>query len=436
MEKVNLRIARILVLEKCSRINGSLKKRLMRAAAIFSAAALVSVCSAPAFPGVTVSGLPQWLVPNAQKSLNTIWDQMSPNLSMDTRKEMMTLVSGKLFRGYSVSSVKIDQDNLILHLQPSGKINWKVDLEIPSVNKVSEGWFRSDALIAQESIRGFLEDFPPDALTWADFTLQRKIDEVVDQHLTGWSAGTVVKVRDDATILEVSFSPAPPLVLAFDPMIDSTTIPYAFRSGLREDLLRDISSFTGLPVIWLQSHKIEFQKLVEERLSERNTVQNARATVDVEAYPDQIAQIQATVESRRYSLSAWLAVYIGADERYPEFGIHVGRIAQPFSGWDVELYGEFITKVDDIDVESRLGLRWSPLDNVWLGFEYVDPDDIVWYKILYSGSLKKPYFWWRHSAERQDHFALGWHLTQYLAIELLYDERYDEEWSIRLLNNL
>jgi len=436
MEKVTLSLAHILVLERCSKIKGSLKRGLIRAAAIFSAAALVSVCPAPAFPGVTVSGLPQWLVPNAQKSLNTIWGQMNPNLSMETRKEMMILVSGKLFRGYSVSSVKVDKDSVILQLQSSGQKNWEVLLDVPSVNKVSEGWFISDALMAKESIRGLLMDFPPDALTWADFTLQKKIDEVVDQYLPGWSAGTVVKVRDDVTILEVSFSPAPPLVLAFDPMIDSTTIPYAFRSDLREDLLRDISTFTGLPVLWLQSHNMEFQQFVEERLSERNTVQNARATVDVKAYPDQIAQIQATVESKRYSLNAWLAVYIGADERYPEFGIHVGRIAQPFSGWDVELYGEFITKVDDIDLESRLGLRWSPFNNVWLGLEYVDPDDIFWYRILYSGSLKKPYFWWRHSTDREDHFALGWHLTQYLAIELLYDQRYNEEWSIRLLNNL
>jgi len=436
MVKVNSNHARISVSEKCSKISGLLKKGLIRAAAVLSAAALVSVCATPAFSGVIVSGLPQWLEANAEKSLSTVWEQMDPSLSMNTRKEMIELVAGKLFSGYHVSSIKSDQRDLEFNFKPSTKGNWEVFFNIPDLNEAAKGWFRTDAEKPEKEVAELLKEFPPEALSWADFALERKIDEVMAKYLAGWTTGVVVKLKRDVNILEVLFSPEPPLVLAFDPLVDSTTIPYVFRSELRKSLLRDLSSFTGLPVVWLQSHKAEFEKLAAAKLSERNTVQNARASVDVDALPDQISQIQATVESGRYSLSAWLAVYIGADERYPEFGLHLGRITQPFSGWDLEFYGEFITKVDDLDLESRLGMRWSPLNNIWLGLEYVDPDDLVWYRILYSGSLKKPYFWWRHSSDRENHFALGWHLTQYLGIELVYDERYQDKWSIRLLNNL
>jgi len=436
MVKVNSSHARISVLEKCSNISGLLKNGLIRAAAVLSAAALVSVCVTPAFPAVTVSGLPQWLEANAEKSLTTVWEQMDSSLSINKRKKMIELVAGKLFSGYHISSIKPDKKELEFNFKPLSKGNWKVLFNIPELNESAESWFRADAEKAEKEVAELLKEFPPEALSWADFALERKIDEVMDKYLAGWATGMVVQLKKDVNILKILFSPEPPLVLAFDPLVDSTTIPYVFRSELRKSLLSDLSSFTGLPVVWLQSHKTEFEKLTAARLSKRNTVQNARARVDIDAEPGQISQIQATVESGRYSLSSWLAVYIGADERYPEFGLHLGRITQPFSGWDLELYGEFITKVDDLDLESRLGMRWSPLDNIWLGLEYVDPDDLVWYRILYSGSLKRPYFWWRHSSEREDHFALGWHLTQYLGIELVYDERYEDKWSIRLLNNL
>ncbi|MBN1332180.1 MAG: hypothetical protein JW971_00305 [Synergistales bacterium] len=436
MVLVNLNPGPTSVLEKCSKSLHRTIRSLSRAAAVFSAVALISVYAVPAFSAVTVQGLPDWLVRNAEKSLNTVWAQMEEDTPLETRQEMIRLVAGKLFAGYVVAHISSDKGNVEFFLEPRQKGNWRVSVVIPPLNEVSEKWFSTDAGKVEKEVSGLLLNFPPAALAWADFALESRINEVVREHLQGWETGIVVKVQEEAHVLEISFSPSPPLVLAFDPMVDSTTIPYIFRSELEEGILKDLSGFTGLPVEWLAYHKNEFEDYAVVRLSERNTVRNSRAKVDISVVPDQISKIQAMVESGRYSLHAWLAVYVGADEQYPEFGLHLGRITQPISGWDLELYGEFITRVDDLDLESRWGMRWSPLDKTWIGLEYVEPDDLVWYRLWYTGSFNTPYLWWRYSSEKDHNFALGWNLTRYFSLELLYDERYEDNWSIRLLNHL
>ena len=425
------------VLEKCSKYIHYAIGRLFRAAAVLSAAALISVYVAgPAFAQVSVQGLPDWLVKNAEKSLNTVWEQMDEYTPLETRQEMIRLVAGKLFAGYDVDHIVPDNENVRFVLKPEEKGNWRVSLDIPPLNETSEKWFRADAGKVENEVAALLPDFPPSALAWADFALESRIDEIVGVHLRGWETGIVVKVLEKQHILELSFSPRPPLVLAFDPMVDSTTIPYIFRTELEEGILKDLSGFTGLPVEWLALHKPEFEDYAEHRLYERNTVRNSRAKVDISMLPAQISRIQATVESGRYSLHAWLAVYVGADEQYPEVGLHIGRITQPFSGWDLEVYGEFITRVDDLDLESRWGMRWSPLDKTWIGLEYVEPEDLLWYRLWYSGSFNSPYLWWRYSSDKEHNLAIGWNLTRYFSLELLYDERYDDNFSIRLLNHL
>ena len=127
------------------------------------------------------------------------------------------------------------------------------------------------------------------------------------------------------------------MVLAIVPSISSSTLPVAFRSDLREKILRTLAPVVGLPIEWAAKNKLRIESLAAEALFDTNTVSNARATVDVSFSPEQLSPVQAEVESPRYTIRAWIAAYAGADGKYPEIGLHLGRNALPLSGWDVEI---------------------------------------------------------------------------------------------------
>ena len=97
------------------------------------------------------------------------------------------------------------------------------------------------------------------------------------------------------------------------------------QSDLNENILRALAPVAGLPIEWAEFNKKRVEDLASDSLRQTRIVDNTRSAVRVTFNPGQLAAAEASVESPRYSLRAWVAAYAGSDTRYPEIGLHMGR---------------------------------------------------------------------------------------------------------------
>lgn len=415
-----------------------------------------SVCSAsPADIGV--EGVPYWLRPSVERSLRSVWAEISPRYAAqhDYREgpsspqgdllSILGLVAERIFVGYS-PFITVSENGILVTLSPDEPVAWLVEIKPPSLSPPAAEWFDENAAGLGGSIQRMLAFLPVEALSWADVALKEAIEETCAPLLPGWNPSLLVRVQtreasgdslpEETRILQVSFSPRPPLVLAIIPSISSSTLPVAFRSDLKEKILRTLAPVVGLPIEWAAKNKLRIEALAADALRDTNTVSNARATVDVAFSPDQLSAVKAEVESPKYSIRAWIAAYAGSDGKYPEIGLHFGRKALPFSGWDVELYGEWVLAANDFSLESRWGFRWSPWKHVLVGAEKSFPGNVLWYRVSVEGGPRSPYFWWRWSEDGDAMLGLGYRIDGRISLELHYDDRHDDRLTLKAISDL
>lgn len=146
--------------------------------------------------------------------------------------------------------------------------------------------------------------------------------------------------------------------------------------------------------------------------------------------------MKVNVESRHYTIGAWAALYAGTRDRTGEFGVHLGRKIKIFSRWSMEVYGEGILELQDWDPEGRLGLRWSPWGDVWIGGEWSSKDSMWWGRINIEPRMHKPYVWFRWREDGEYNAAIGYKATEYISLELHYDTRDEDSLGLRLIGNL
>ena len=384
----------------------------------------------------SVVGPPYWLNQAAERASDAVWSELiGKGLSDSSMIKTFSLVMGRLFSGYEVV-VKEATEGPSLRLIPEGPALWDVAVVYPDIPEPSLSWLRSDGDGVMSELRSELVSVPYQAISWGDEALRGLVDDVISRHMPGWRGSVVVRLKDDVAILELSVFPSPPLILATYPSIYSGTLPNLLREGLRESLVKDMSPIIGLPVSWIDKHRAEVDEWATRSLERRNTVSKSDSKVSISVTPEEIARVEGTVESRRYVLKGWLSAHAGAQGRPPEFGLHLGRIVQVIPDWDWELYAEAILELEEWELESRWGVRWAVNGPLWLGVEYTAPDDYLWYRLWIKGNKKGPYLWWRYSEESENQGALGYRLNQTISLELHYDDRHDDRWSIRAVGDL
>ncbi len=406
------------------------------ATALFVAVALVSVSVSTTYASVTATGFPQWLKPVAEKTLNAVWSEIQVSDSGLGQVETLRIVAPKLLRGYGISSIEKKGQEVFVSFRSLETVEWDVKISFPKLTESGLKWFYDDVNGIEQELLSFVREIPLDGLGWADHSLREVIILAVNRRLAGWDPDILIKLDGAKATLQIGFTPRPPLILALDPVIDSGSIPIILQNRLKESILTGQSGLIGLPVAWSEQHKAEIEEEIQTFLLQRNTVERARARVNVDFSPEQISKLNASVESSKYSLYAWFAAYVGTDEKYGELGIHLGRRARIFPDWNVELYGEFLTELNDLDIETRWGLIWSPYDRIWVGAEYSTLDDDIWWRFVYQGGYNKPYFTWRYSDRSKHDWGIGWKVNQYFSLELHYDDRDDDSLSLKVINNL
>jgi hypothetical protein len=411
---------------------------------ILRAVAVLVLAAALLFPdpggaAVVIEGAPLWLRKRMERSAATVWAEIRQDGSSSARDglRLLSLVAERVFAGYSVVDSFYRGEDAVLRLRPVERTaSWRVEIFQPQLASPVGGWFREDVSGLGEKIRTHLGDLPVDALSWADTPLKELIDTLCSPRLPGWSASLLVRLEQEGPILRVSFIPRPPFVLAVVPRVSSDTLPVMLRSDLNENILRTLSPVVGLPIEWVSAHSEKVEEMAAESLRQTNIVGNTRSVVDVSFKPAQIATADAFVDSPKYSVRAWVAAYAGSDTKYPEIGLHAGRKFLPVSGWDMELYGEWILTANDFTLESRWGIRWSPWKNVLAGVEQAYPGNVTWYRLWIEGGVRAPYLWWRVSEDGDHHAGAGYRLNRRISLEIHYDGRDDDKISIRALSDL
>lgn len=406
------------------------------AAGILLAAALLFPPSARA--GVKVEGVPPWLRERMERSAETVWSEIASGEEAGGQKalSLLSMVSERVFTGFSVVEAVRDGQDVLLRLEPGEKIPWVVEIASPQLSPPVSSWFQEDVSGLEKKIAELLPLLPLDALTWADLSLRDAIASIAAAQVPGWTPGLLVKLQDGRRILQISFAPRPPLVLAIVPKVYSSSLPVMLRSDLRENMLRTLAPVVGLPIEWAGANRKRIEALAEGKLLDSNTVGNTRATVEVHFQPGQIAPANAEVESPRYSIRAWVAAYAGSDTKFPEIGLHLGRKFVPFSGLTMELYGEWLLSANDFSLESRWGVRWSPWEHIMAGVEQSYPGSVTWYRLWFEGGVNAPYAWWRISEDGDHSAGIGYRINGRISLELHYDGRDDEKISLKAISDL
>jgi hypothetical protein len=410
-----------------------------RAAATLRAlAALVVLAAGAAGAAVRIEGLDGWLSESARRSMTAVYDHIPRTEPPAVKEELMRVVAERLLLGYSVESVVFAGDEAVLIMKVSSPVpEWRVAIALPNLSPPVDAWFASDIAGLSAEILPMIQNAPLEMLSWGDLDLKREIEKLSERRIPGWRTLLLAQAKaDGGVVLNVSFAPEQPLTLAVTSKINSASIPAVLHSSLRDNLMKGFAPAIGVPVPWLELHKDDLAVLGRSVLKDEELVQIAKADPVVAVEAGVVSGVNVELESRRYSASLWMSVYAGAEERYPEAGIHLGRRIQLLPRWDMEMYWEAILRLDDWELENRFGLRWPVWRNIWAGGEWSTVDDIWWGRLDFESWARRPYAWVRYSEDHDMGVALGYHINDYISVELNYDSRYEDEVNVRALLNL
>jgi hypothetical protein len=399
--------------------------------------ALVVFTSA-ASASVRVEGLDDWLSESARRSMAAVYDHIPHSEPLAVKEELMKVVAGRLLLGYSVESVVFAGDEAVLTMKVSSPVpEWRVEIVPPNLSPPADAWFAADIAGLDAEILPLIRNVPLEMLSWGDLDLKREIENFSGRRIPGWRVLLLARAKADGGVaLNVSFSPEQPMTLAVTSKINSASIPAVLHSSLKDDLMKGFAPVIGIPVSWLERHKDDLAALGRSVLEDEELVRISKADPVIAAAPGVVSGVDVELESRRYSASVWMSVYAGAKERYPEAGIHLGRRIQLLPRWDMEMYWEGILGLDDWELENRFGLRWPVWRNIWVGGEWSDMENLWWSRLDFESWARRPYAWLRFSEEHDVGAALGYHINDYISIELNYDSRYEDEINMRALLNL
>lgn len=408
------------------------KKTVAVLAAVFFLCIFFEIFASAAF-AVTIKGLPPWAEPSAKRSLEAVLSEIPRSIHPNERYSMLLIVAEQIFRGYEVKTVYsagINEPEIIFI--PTGDFSgWTVELMPPQLREPVDAWFNEDIAGLSAEIMTTLNNFPVEALTWADTALKDKIREFVDDMVSGWDFSLLVRIEEGRKVLQISFRPVQPFVLSIAASVKSNALPVMFQSDLSAKLVSDMYAIIGLPVAWVEQHEERISAWAEEKLRDRNAVFNIRASVSAEFTPDQVSRLETRTDSERFFFALRLAAYFGARGRVPELWLTAGWRTAGLTGIPLDIYNETFMALDDFNVNARFGARLEVARGFMIGAEYATQKDAVWYRLWWDDSSRRPYFWWRWNHEFGHNLALGYRLRDDLAIELHYDERDRDFFSVR-----
>ena len=408
--------------------------RISDLAKCFSVIFLTLIFAVPSY-ALSVAGVPEWLRPAVIRSLNAVWSEI-PNEPEIDREGTLELVAQRLFTGYYVRVEPKRDEPVVLFTPHNENISADVRIIKPELREFAQEWFDADVSELPDEILRLINKIPQSALTWSDEALRERISLLVKEILPGWEFSMQIFLAQSSTSINLSFRPGNPMILAVKPALYSRTIPAIFRSDLEARLIPELSPLIGVPVKWAEKHKSEVEEYSRIFLSERHSIENLRAKVNLKFKPGTVSNLEAGVDSEDFVFNLWVAAYAGIEGKYPEIGTFFAF--SPSWKFNPEFYFEALFSLSDFDEVHRLGFRFEAFHNIWLGSEVQWPENKYFIRFLYNPvRVHRPYFWWRWSPELDVHeMALGYKLDDHVSIELYYYTEDEDKFGLRGLWHL
>ena len=391
--------------------------------------ALIFSFSSPCY-ALSVSGVPAWLEGAVTRSLSAVWSEIPDSPEID-REGTLTLVASRLFAGYSVR-VKLVNNSPEVNFSPikSEIIKPEIKLIVPELRDMAAKWFKDDISSMDAEIFNLVKELPQSAFTWSDEALKEAVSKIINNKLPGWEFSQQIFISENSTLINITFRPGTDMILAVKPALYSRTIPAMFRSDLEAKLLPELAPLIGIPVKWAELHKNDIERTAREFLEDKHSVENLKANVNINFSPGKISDINASVDSKKFTFQMWVAAYAGIEGKYPEAGIFFGY--RPSLNW-AEVYTELIFSLNDFDLTRRLGARFELLNNFWAGVEVQWPENEYFIRAQYVPvKIRRPYGWWRWSPNLKQHeAAIGYRIDEHVSIELYYNDSNNDKIGLR-----
>ena len=379
---------------------------------------------------------PQWMKKSVYSSMSAVWRELqNSRVSHSAAVEALALVGSRLFPGCSVA---LSESGSVI-IKPEKKWHWSVSLSVPesaeNLPQPYAAFLRGDISAALPKLQTLVSSIPPEALRWGEDSFQSALSSVMAETLPGWHCSARVHALENTAELEIKIYAQPPVVLAVMPETLSSTIPQLLADKINERTVELLSPLTGLPIEWVVFHKQQITDWLGEKQLESRWLKTLRSSAKNEIDLKPISHVTTRIESTTFSLRAWVSGHVGSDARL-EAGIHFGRYFS-IDTMPSEAYAEAILGLEHWHVDGRFGLRFSPLDYLWVGVEgSTEESSILWYRLWIGDSSRGAYGWLRYSRDSDLEAAVGYHLNRYISLEIYYDDREDDKVSLRAIGNL
>ena len=380
---------------------------------------------------------PQWLNNSIHGSMSAVWRElMGSRVEYRASVEALALVASRLFTGFSVRLA----ENGVVFLKPEKVFHWSVSLVPPDgMNRLPDecqNWLSEDLERVRPRALNLLEGVPPEALRWSADSFKAQVDSLVEELMPGWRTSIRVQLAGTNAELEMSFYPQPPLMLALSLETLSSTVPQLLADKMSDKTLEYLSPLTGFPVSWLKHHQKQLLSWLSSKQLENNWLYALRAKAENTINLKTVTKVTSQIDSTKYSLRGWVAVHAGSDARL-QAGIHLGHFFSLARSVPAEVYAEMVLGLKDWHVDGRLGLRFSPVRNVWLGVEgSTEEESKMWYRLHAELPRSGFYGWLRYSKDHDLESAVGYHMNRYISLELYYESKHKDRFSLRALSNL
>lgn len=403
------------------------------------AALLISVFSrtAEALPPLPLQcQAPEWMAASMKSSMGAVWRELQTSrLPRQSALNALALVASRLFPGYAVSISKGQ-----VTIRPEEKWNWRVELEFPSVAdrlpECGKEWLNADMQGAVPELEEIMRGIPPEALGWNSGKFHAKLSSIITKNVPGWRCAAKISADDHDVLLKVNIYPEEPLLLAVTSETLSNTMPQIIADRISDRTVEFMSPFTGLPLAWVEHHKSGLTQWLAAKQLDDKWLSALRASSENSVAFKPVSKVTTEIDSTTFSLRGWFSVHAGSSARL-EAGVHFGHY---FSAWNrlpSEVYTELIFGLEDWDFDSRVGLRFSPHELVWLGVEGARRNsEHLWLRLWVNYGRSNAYGWLRYGNEDTLEAAIGYRLNRYVSLELYYDSREDDRVSLRALSNL
>ncbi len=348
-------------------------------------------------------------------------------------EHLLTEVGDRVFMGYEIDRAYVNaapHTQVVLTVRP-----WSDTIQKPTIELSFSGIDKDTAQQLNQSIPQLKADLERtltgasvDASDWAGGVLRKLVREEVEKQLPEFRAAVDVITEKNNAIVQVVIFPVGQVVTNVRYEMRSESIPNLLLMQLKYKYLAECDKLRGLPVAYIEHHKEEIQKSLEEKLRTEKDVKNYNLKPVVKLTPGARLNADILMTSEEYKI--WLEGYgdIGRDEDNLSGRAHAGK----FISKKDEIFAEAEVVLDDVDWKYGPGYTRYWGKSAWTYMRRMPVGDNN-YRFEYNFSPK-----WRlraehFSGEDRNEYAIRYRIHEFLSAEYVYG---GEEFYLRVIGNL